>query len=177
MSSIDDSAKPRIEKHAKSHVVEEFDCGADALNTYLRRFALTNQSAGAAQTYVAALSGRVVGYYSLCTAQVEHAEVPERVRKGLARHPIPVILLARLAVDRAWQGRRLGAALLADALRRVVSAADVVGIRAVMVHAKDEGARHFYEHFDFDPSPFEPLQLFLLVKEIARLLNDNEQHR
>jgi GNAT superfamily N-acetyltransferase len=162
--------KPRIEKLAKSHAVEDFDCGAEPLNAYLRRFALGNQNAGAAQTYVAALDARVVGYCSLCTAQVEYAEAPERLRKGLARHPVPVILLARLAVDRTWQGRGLGAALLLDSLRRILSAADVVGVRAVMVHAKDEAARRFYQHFDFDPSPIDPLQLFLLTKEIAQLL-------
>ena len=80
------------------------------------------------------------------------------------------MLLARLAVDRSWQGRGLGAALLLDALRRTLTAADILGMRAIMVHAKDEAARRFYEHFDFDPSPVEPLHLFLLLKEIARLL-------
>jgi GNAT superfamily N-acetyltransferase len=112
----------------------------------------------------------VVGYYSLTTASVENADAPERLRKGLARHAIPVILLARLAVDHAWRGKGLGAALLLDALRRILAAADIVGVRAVMVHAKDEAARRFYEHFDFDPSPIEPLHMFILLKEVARLL-------
>jgi GNAT superfamily N-acetyltransferase len=80
------------------------------------------------------------------------------------------MLLARLAVDQSWQGKGLGATLLLDALRRTVTAADILGIRAIMVHAKDEAARRFYEHFDFDPSPIEPLHMFLLLKEIARLL-------
>jgi GNAT superfamily N-acetyltransferase len=166
----DPASKPRIEKLDKSHAVEGFDCGAEPLNIYLRRFALGNQNAGAAQTYVAALDERVVGYYSLSTASVEYAEAPERLRKGLARHPVPVVLIARLAIDHTWQGKGLGAALLLDALRRILGAADIVGVRAVMVHAKDEAARRFYEHFDFDPSPIEPLHMFLLVKEIARLL-------
>jgi len=164
------ASKPRIEKLARGHAVDAFDCGAEALSTYLKRFALGNQSAGAAQTYVAVADDRVVGYYSLTTASVQYAESPERLRKGLARHPVPVILLARLAVDHAWQGKGLGAALLRDALRRVLAAADIVGVRAIMVHAKDEAARRFYEHFDFDPSPVDPLHLFLMVKEIARLL-------
>ena len=137
---------------------------------YLVRFALPNQNAGGASTYVAAVGDEVAGYFSLATAQVEYADAPERLRKGLARHPIPVILLARLAVDRGWQGKGLGAALLLDALRRTLNAADIVGVRAIMVHAKDEAARRFYEHFDFDPSPIEPLHLFLLVKEITRLV-------
>ena len=112
----------------------------------------------------------MLGYYSLGAASVEYDAATERMKKGLARHPIPVLLLARLAVDRSWQGRGLGAGLLLDALRRVVAAAEIVGIRAVLVHAKNDAARRFYEHFDFDPSPVDPLQLFLLVKEIARLI-------
>jgi GNAT superfamily N-acetyltransferase len=170
LSFGDPGTKPQIEKLAKGHAVEAFDCGAEPLNTFLKRFALSNQSAGAAQTYVATNGERVIGYYSLSAASVEYAEAPERLRKGLARHPIPVILLARLAVDHTWQGKGLGAALLLDALRRTLSAADVVGMRAIMVHAKDEAARRFYEHFDFDPSPVDPLHMFLLLKEVARLL-------
>lgn len=170
MTSGGPAAKPRIERLARGHALDAFDCGVEALNAYLKRFALGNQSAGAAQTYVAVAEDRVVGYYSLAAASVEHADSPDRLRKGLARHPVPVVLLARLAVDRTWQGRGLAAALLLDALRRVLGAADIVGVRAVMVHAKDEAARRFYEHFDFDPSPADPLHLFLLVKEIARLV-------
>ena len=163
-------AKPEIVKLTKGHAIETFESGTEALDVYLRRYALSNQNAGAAQTYIAVADARVVGYYSLSAASVEYAEAPQRLRKGLARHPVPVMLLARLAVDRAWQGRGLGAALLLDALRRTLAAADILGIRAIMVHAKDEPARRFYEHFDFDPSPVEPLQMFLLLKEVARLL-------
>ena len=162
--------RPQVVKLKRTHAVDGFDCAAEPLSTYLKRFALPNQSAGGAQTYVAALGDRVVGYYSLSAAQVELADAPARLAKGMARHPISVILIARLAVDHTWQGKGLGAALLLDALRRILTAADIVGIRAVMVHAKDEGARRFYEHFDFDPSPVDPLHLFLLIKEIARLV-------
>jgi GNAT superfamily N-acetyltransferase len=163
--------KPEIVKLAKSHGVDAFECGAEPLDAYLQRYALLNQGAGAAQTYVAVAGGRVVGYYSLSAASVEYADTPQRLRKGLARHPVPVMLLGRLAVDRTWQGRGLGAALLLDALRRTLAAADILGIRAIMVHAKDEAARRFYEHFDFDSSPVEPLHMFLLVKEVAGLLD------
>jgi GNAT superfamily N-acetyltransferase len=166
----DRPAKPQIAKLDKSHLTDVFNCGLAPLNAYLQRFALANQSAGGAQTYAAILEGKVIGYYSLSTASVEYDQSPERTKKGLARHPIPVILIARLAVDHSWQGKGLGAALLRDALRRIVSAADIVGIRAVLVHAKDEAAKRFYEHFDFDPSPVDPMHLFLLVKEIARLV-------
>ena len=170
MSGTGSEAKPAIAKLAPQHRVDAFECGAPPLDTYLKRHALASQNAGAAQTYVVAVGDEVVGYYSVPTAQVEHAGAMERLRKGVARHPIPVILIARLGVASRWQGKGLGAALLLDALRRVLAAADIVGVRAVMVHAKDEGARRFYEHFDFDPSPVDPLQLFLLVKEVARLV-------
>ena len=143
------------------------------MNVYLRRYALINQNSGGAQTYAAVLGGTVVGYYSLSTASVEYEAATERAKRGLAQHPIPVILIARLAVDREWQGKGLGAALLLDALRRVLAAADIVGIRAVLVHAKDETARQFYEHFNFDPSPFDPMHLLLLVKDIARLIKSS----
>jgi GNAT superfamily N-acetyltransferase len=162
--------KPQIVKLDKSHATDAFNCGAASLNVYLQRFALVNQSAGSAQTYAAVLNGAVVGYYSLSTASVEYDAATERMKKGLARHAIPVLLLGRLAVDHTWQGKGLGSSLLRDALRRVAAAADIVGIRAVLVHAKDDAARRFYEHFDFDPSPVDPLHLFLLVKEIARLI-------
>jgi len=164
------SGKPSITKLAPGHAVGGFACGSTPLDTYLARFALANQAGGAAQTYVAAVGNKVVGYYSLTAASVEFGDAPERLRKGLARHPVPVILIARLAVDRSWQGRGLGAALLRDGLRRVLAAADIIGLRAVMVHAKDETARRFYEHFDFDPSPVDPLQMFLLIKDVARLV-------
>jgi GNAT superfamily N-acetyltransferase len=169
---IDPVSKPQIVKLAQTHDVDPFQCGSEALDIYLRRYALANQKAGGAQTYVAAVGKNIVGYYSLTTASVEYSGAPERLRKGLARHPISVILIARLAVDLGWQRKGLGAALLVDALRRILAAADIVGVRAVMVHAKDQSARRFYEHFDFDPSPFDPLQLFLLTKEIARLIRD-----
>ena len=100
---------------------------------------------------------------------VAHAEAPPRVTKGLARHPVPVMLLARLAVDRAARGQGLGAILLHDALRRTLQAADIVGIRAVIVHAKGDDAKRFYEHFDFDLSPTDAYYLFLLIKDLRKL--------
>lgn len=162
--------KPRIVKFDKSLSTSGFNCGSAPLNAYLQRYALINQSSGGAQTYAAVLDSCVVGYYSLSTASVEYEAATERAKRGLAQHPIPVVLIARLAVDREWQGKGLGAGLLLDALRRVIAAADIVGIRAVLVHAKDEAARRFYEHFDFDPSPVDPLHLYLLVKDIAELI-------
>lgn len=157
-----------IQKLERAHAVESFDCGSEALNRYIIRFALTNQSSGSAQTYVATLGEKVIGYYSLAVGAVAHAEAPPRIVKGLAHHPVPVMLLARLAVDNAAKGKGLGAALLLDALARTLQAADIAGIRAVIVHAKDDNARRFYAHFDFDPSPTDPYHLYLLIKDLRR---------
>jgi predicted N-acetyltransferase YhbS len=104
-----------------------------------------------------------------CLSRESH-ESPERIAKGLANHPVGVGLLARLAVDVGEQGRGLGKALLFDALKRVEEAADIVGVRAVMVHAIDDAARRFYEYFNFDPSPGDPFQLMLLLKDLRKAL-------
>ena len=163
-----DNALRVIGKLDQSHVVDTFDCGQMDLNRYLCRFALSNQMAGSAQTYVATAGNRVVGYYSLAVGAVTHAEAPVRVAKGLARHPIPVMLLARLAVDQTAKGLGLGATLLHDALARTLQAADIAGIRAILVHAKNDEARRFYEYFDFDPSPTDDYHLYLLIKELRK---------
>lgn len=152
------------------HDVKNFDCGKQELTEWLRRYALQSHQAGAARVYVVHRTRRVVGYYALAAGSVEPEEAPERVKKGLARHPIPVILLARLAVDISERRQGLGAALLKDALRRTTSAADEIGARAVLVHAKDDEAEAFYRHFDFEPSPTDPLHLFLLMKDLRAML-------
>ena len=159
-----------IGKLRREHILESFDCGKDELNDFLKRRAWINQQANSAQTYVLARDLVVSGYYSLAAASVTHEEATERVKKGLARHPIPVILLARLAVSRSAQGRRIGPALLKDALLRAAGAADTIGARAILVHAKDDPARGFYEHFEFEPSPSDPYHLLLIMKDVKRLL-------
>ena len=162
--------KWRIEKLDASHDVSRFDCGKEPLNRFLQRYALINQKAGSARTYVILTrNDPPAGYYSLAVGGVEYGSAPSRVRKGLARHPVPVMLLARLAVDRAWQGKGLGRALLKDALLCTVQAADIAGIRALLVHAKDDEARAWYESFDFEPSPTDPYHLFLLMKDIKAI--------
>jgi GNAT superfamily N-acetyltransferase len=165
------AAKPQIVKLQRSLALDRF--GVASLNNFLKQYDLTSQSSGGAQTYVAIIGDVVVGYYSLATAQVTHEEAPPRVAKGMPRHPIPVMLPARLAAVLSWQGRGLGAALLADAMQRTLQAADIAGIRALVVHAKDEKARRFYEHFDFDMSPKDPLHLSILIKEIRRQVTDS----
>jgi len=158
-----------IRKLERSHLVERFNCGYEDLNRYISRFALNNQSAGSAQTYVAIAGNTVVGYYSLAVGAVAHTQAPPRMAKGLARHPVPVMLLARLAVDGEVKGQGLGAALLHDALARTLQAADIAGIRALIVHAKDDAARRFYEHFNFDPSPTDSYHLYLLIKDLRKV--------
>lgn len=152
------------------HDVSAFDSGVPALNQYLRKFALQNQRGQSARTYVAARGHKVIGYYTLAAGSVRHEETPARIAKGMALHPIPVILLARLAVDISEQGRGLGAALLKDALSRTVQASDIIGCRALMVRAKDEAASSFYQHFGFELSPKDPFLLFLLMKDIRASL-------
>ena len=143
----------RIEKLQRSHAVDAFDCSREALNRFLIRYALQNQQAGASQTYVALADERIVGYYTLVVGHVEYSDAPERLTKGLTCHPVPIMLLARLAIAIAWQGKGLGSGLLKDAMLRTLQAADIAGIRAFAVHAKDDQAKAFYEHFDLSPHP------------------------
>ncbi len=140
------------------------------MNTYLRRYALLNQRTHAAQTYVTCSSKHVVGFYTLAVGSVIHAETPKRVQRGLAKHPVPVMILARLAVDQEVQGQGLGQALLKDALLRTVQASDIAGIRALLVHAKDKKAKNWYKQFNFESSPTDEYHLFLLMKDLKALL-------
>jgi len=159
-----------IEKLTADHDLSAFDCGKPALNDWLRRFALTNQQNDSARTYVLHRARKVVGYYSLSAGAVRKEESPARIAKGLARHPIGAILLARLAVDRNERGKGLGKELLVDALSRAMAAADAIGARAILVHAIDEEAAAFYKNFGFEPSPLEPRQLMLLMKDLRATL-------
>jgi GNAT superfamily N-acetyltransferase len=159
-----------VEKLRPGHPIEDFDCGREKLNRYLLRYAWSNQQAGAAQTYIGLAGDTVVGYHTLAVGQVSREQAPERLTKGLARHPVPIMLLARMAVDRRWQGQGVGKALLRDAMLRTLQAAEVAGIRAFAVHAKDETAKSFYERFDFIPSPTDPMHLFVLLKDARRIV-------
>lgn len=163
------STERAIEKLRREHLLASFDCGQPDLNSWLVNHALPNQGANAAQTYVGLIHGEVAGYYSLAVGQVEYADAPERLRKGLARHPVPIMLLARLAVHKDWQGKGIGKALLKDAVLRTMQAADIAGIRALAVHAKDDHARRYYEQFDFLASSTDPLHLFVLLKDLRRI--------
>jgi len=162
--------KFEIEKLRREHDLTKFDCGNATLNAWFQKYAWTNQQADSAKTYVALAGNLAVGYYALTTGSVHKHESPARIAKGLANHPIGIVLLARLAVDRTAQGKGLGKALLFDALTRIEEAADIVAVRAVLVHAIDEEARRFYEHFEFEPSPIDRFQLLLLLKDLRRAL-------
>ena len=155
---------------AAQHDSSAFDCGSPALNVFLARFALVSQNSGAARTYVALRGTRVAGYYSLAAASVEPERAPPRVAKGLARHAVPLTLLARLAVDRAEQRAGLGEALLKDAIKRHLQAQSIIGSRALLAHAKDERAAAFYARYGFQPSPSDPLHLYLLTKDMKKTL-------
>jgi GNAT superfamily N-acetyltransferase len=161
-----DEGKPRVAKLAATHDVSGFESGSPALDRYIALHALQSQRAQVAQTYVAVVGEKVVGYHTLVVGSVAYEEAPERLVKGIPRHPVPMMLLARLAVDRTWQGKGLGVALVADAMRRVAQAADIAGVRAMVVHAKDETARRFYEHLGFEPFPQQPLTLYRMLKDI-----------
>ncbi len=159
-----------IEKLGKEHAVSAFDCGKEPLNDWLKRFALTNQQNDSARTYVIQRAGKVVGYYSLTAGSVRKEESSARIAKGLANHPIGVLLLARLAVDKNERGSGFGKKLLVDALTRCMEAADAIGARAILVHAIDEEAAAFYRKFGFEPSPIDPRQLLLLMKDLRATL-------
>jgi GNAT superfamily N-acetyltransferase len=159
-----------VRKLVGSDDIETFDCGHPALNQFLQRFALVNRKSNSAQTYVSCHSGSVAGFYSLTVGSVAPATAASRLVKGLPQHPVPVMILARLAVDSKRQGAGLGKALLKDALMRTAQAGDIAGIRALLVHAKDEPARRWYRNWDFEPSASDPFHLFLLLKDVKALL-------
>jgi len=156
----------RIEKLRRDHAVENFDCGKDGVNRFLVRHALQSQQSGASQTYVALSVDVLVGFCSLVFGQVEYEGAAKRLTKG----PVPVMVLARLAVAAQWQGRGIGAGLLKDAMLRTLQAADIAGMRALVVHAKDEQARAFFVRFDVAPSPSDPLHLFVLLKDVRAMI-------
>lgn len=158
----------------ESHVTDGFASGADELDEWIQRFALVNHRSGNARVFVAHRASTVVGYYALATAGVEKATAPDAITKVGVPSQIPCLLLARLAVDRSEHNRGLGRGLLVDAIRRSVRVADEAGVRALLIHARDDDARAFYEHHaEFIPSPTDPLHLFLHLKHARRFVSGN----
>lgn len=154
-----------------SHPLEDFDCGKPALNDWLLRHARQAQSSGSARTFIVQDDHRIVGYVSLSVGQVDVLEVPKRISQGMGRYPIPVALLARLAVSKTDQGRGIGVGLLREAIQRTLLVAEQVGIRAILTHPLDADAARFYLRFGFEPSPSGDQQLLLLLKDARKLLS------
>ena len=155
------------EKLTPEHDVSQFDSGQPALDDWLRRRALANEESGASRTYVVCTGDRVVGYYALANGAVAHNVATGKTRRNMPE-PIPDMVLGRLAIDRNFQGRGLGAALLRDAVLRTLQAADIAGIRAILVHAISEDVKKFYERCGFSPSPVDPMTLMITVADAER---------
>lgn len=158
----------RIEKR---HKLDTFDCGDQELNDWLKKYGWVNDASGNARVFVAARDDEVVGYYSLSSAGIAKELAHPDLIKGGAPNEIPCLLIGRMAVNQADQGAKLGRSLLIDALRRVVRLSDDVGFRALVIHARDDEAKRWYQHQarTFQQSPADPLHLFLPIKELRRL--------
>ena len=144
-----------------AHRLDDFECGEAELDDWLKHRAMANQASGASRTFVVTdQDGRVCAYYAMAAGAVSHQLATTRVRRNMP-DPVPVMVLARLAIGRGMQGQRLGAALLQDAVNRAVAVAQNAGVRALLVHALHERAKQFYEHYGFQPSPLHPMTLML----------------
>lgn len=153
---------------ASNHQLENFDCGKPSLNEWLLRHARQAQTSGSAKTFVVSDDGRVAGYFSLTVGQIDTLDAPEQVRKGMGHYPLPVVILARLAVCAQDHGRGIGFGLLQDAIRRTFLISEQAGIRAMLTHPVDEDAHRFYTRFGFSASPLREGQLLLLLKDARR---------
>jgi GNAT superfamily N-acetyltransferase len=163
---------PRIgppEKIAAHHDLSEFDSGEAALDDWLRRRAMNNEVAGASRTYVVCAGRKVVGYYTLSAGAVAHTHAPGRIRRNMP-DAIPVVILGRLAVDKSLQGQGVGTGLLRDAVLRTLQAAEIAGVRALLVHAISDSAKRFYESYGFRESPVEPMTVMIAIADAARIV-------
>jgi GNAT superfamily N-acetyltransferase len=171
MEAAPSQAKVRLhgpESLDARHALDTFDCGRPALDDWLVRHARHAQGSGSARTFVVTHDDRVAGYYSLTVGQVDTLQAPDRIRRGMGRYPIPVVILARLAVDRAYQRKGVGVGMLQDAVRRTLAISEQAGIRALLTHPIDEEAARFYSRFGFITSPLREQQLLLLLKDARR---------
>ena len=151
------------------HAIEGFDSGVPALDAWLKQRARQNEASGASRTFVICENDRVVGYYSLAAASIMHDHATSKARRNMP-DPVPAVLIGRLALDKAWQGRGHGISLLQDAVLRIASAAETVGVRVILVHAKSDEAKAFYEQFGFRASPVEAMTLMMTVEEVRRMI-------
>ena len=165
--STDPDPTPKLtapEALSADHILDDFDCGNDALNDWLKRRAIKNETSGASRTYVVCHQSHVIAYYTLATGAVQCTDAPGRIRRNMP-DPIPVMVLGRLAVHLDWQKKGLGGDLLADGVKRTLQAAEIAGIRAFAVHALSDEAKQFYERFGFQPSPTDPMDLMITLKD------------
>jgi GNAT superfamily N-acetyltransferase len=158
------------ERVSDTHDLAGFDSGEPPLDDWLKKRALANEMSGASRTYVVTSGGRVVGYYALATGAVAAGTATGRTRRNMP-DPIPVIVLGRLAVDRSFQGKGLGSLLLRDALLRTEHAAQIAGIRAVLLHAISEDAKRFYKHHGFAESPIDPMIMMMTLDDLRKTLS------
>jgi GNAT superfamily N-acetyltransferase len=159
------------EKLCPDHDLSQFQCGEPALDDWLRRRSLQNEESGASRTYVVCIEKRVVGYYALAVGAIAHADAPGRVRRNMP-DPVPVMVIGRLASDQSVQGQGIGPALLRDAILRTLQAAEIAGIRAILVHAISERAKRFYEKWGFISSPIDALTLMITATEARKAIVD-----
>ena len=157
------------EKLSAEHNLSEFDSGELVLDDWLRRRALNNEASGASRTYVVCVGRNVVGYYSLSAGAIAHTHAPGRIKRNMP-DPIPVVVLGRLAVDNAAQGKGVGTGLLRDAVLRTLQAAEIAGVRAILVHAISEAAKRFYEKYGFVAWPVDPMTVMITTGEGAKLI-------
>jgi len=148
-----------------AHVLDGFDSGVASLDDWLRKRALPNQTSGASRTFVTCDAGRVVAYYALAASAIATRSAPGKFRRNMP-DPIPVVVLCRLAIARSHQGQGLGRSMFQDAAKRIVQAADTIGIRGLLVHAISEDAKAFYLQLGLDPSPLEPMTLMVTIADL-----------
>ncbi|PYV99390.1 MAG: GNAT family N-acetyltransferase [Acidobacteria bacterium] len=162
------------EKLSPDHDLSQFQCGEATLDDWLRKRALHNEESGASRTYVVCVGRRVLAYYALAVGAVAHVDAPGRVRRNMP-DPVPVMVIGRLAIDQSIQGQGIGPALLRDAILRTLQAAEIAGIRAILVHAISERAKRFYEKWGFVSSPVEPLTLMITVAEARKAVAEKSE--
>ncbi len=153
------------------HCLEDFNCGNSELNDWLRERAFKNEDCGASRTYVVTVGNKVIAYYCLANGSVFHSIATGKVRRNMP-DPIPVMVIGRLAVDQNWQGRGIGYGLVRDAVLRTLNAAEIAGIRAILVHALNEKAKQFYEKCGFVASPTAPMMLMITITDIKAALSE-----
>ena len=154
----------------KSHRTEDFDCTDEDLNRYLKQFAVSNHASVAAATFVVVQENRVLAYYSLAATSIAYEDAPARAKAGLPKHPVPAVILARLAVDQTLQGQKLGSMLIKHAMRRTLEVSEEIGVRMLVIDAKNERVAALYERIGFARFEHAPLKLYMLRKDLAKQL-------